>query len=153
MTQEQIATKPNLKKRILAGLIDYSLMFGIALVMFLYFGEKTENGYELKGFPAFFIFLIWFGYMVGFEVKFGGTLGNQMFDLRVISIKDSKTMCLTLGQSFVRHLFDILDFWFFGLLGILLIKNSTYNQRLGDLCAKTIVIDTKDSEQFYKRFT
>ncbi|MDQ1164746.1 RDD family protein [Flavobacterium sp. SORGH_AS_0622] len=153
MTSEQIATKPNLKKRILAGLIDYSLMFGVVLVMFLYFGEKTKNGYELQGFPAFFNFLIWFGYMVGFEVKFGATLGNQMFDLQVISIKDSKTTSLTLGQSFVRHLFDILDFWFFGLLGILLIKNSTYNQRLGDLCAKTIVIDTKDSEQFYKRFT
>ncbi|MCV2487368.1 RDD family protein [Flavobacterium sp. SH_e] len=152
MTPEKIATKPNLKKRTLAGLIDYSLMFGAALVMFLYFGEKTENGYELKGFPALFNLLIWFGYMVGFEVKFGATLGNQIFDLQVISIKDSKTTSLTLGQSFVRHLFDIFDLWFFGLLGIVLIKNTKYNQRLGDLCANTIVVDTKDSEQFYKRF-
>lgn len=152
MTSEQIATKPNLKKRMLAGLIDYSLMFGVALVMFLYFGEKTENGYELHDFPALFNFLIWFGYMVGFEVKFGGTLGNQLFDLQVVSIKDSKTTSLTLGQSFVRHLFDIFDLWFFGLLGIVLIKNTKYNQRLGDLCANTIVVDTKDNEQFYKRF-
>lgn len=146
MTSEQIATKPNLKKRILAGLIDYSLMFGVTIVMFLYFGEKTENGYALNGFPALINWIIWFGYMVGFEIKFGATLGNQLFDLQVISIKDNKTTSLTLGQSFVRHLFDILDLWLFGLLGILLIKNTTYNQRFGDLCAKTIVIDTKDAE-------
>ncbi|MHC0445785.1 RDD family protein [Flavobacterium sp. 3-218] len=152
MTPEQIATKPNLKKRILAGLIDYSIILGVTLVMFLYFGKKTETGYELQDFPALLNWLIWFGYMVGFEVKFGATLGNQVFDLRVISIKDSKTTSLTIGQSFLRHLFDILDLWFFGLLGILLIKNTKYNQRLGDLCANTIVVDTKDSEQFYKRF-
>ncbi|MEN2413056.1 RDD family protein [Flavobacterium mesophilum] len=152
MTSEQITTKPNLKKRILAGLVDYTLLIGVTIVMFIYFGEKTENGYALNGFPALVNFLIWFGYTVGFEVKFGGTLGNQMFDLKVISIRNQGTTSLTLGQSFVRHLFDILDLWPFGILGLLLIKNTKYNQRLGDLCANTIVIDTKDSEQFYKRF-
>ncbi|MHC0443594.1 RDD family protein, partial [Flavobacterium sp. 3-210] len=69
MTPEQIATKPNLKKRILAGLIDYSIILGVTLVMFLYFGKKTETGYELQDFPALLNWLIWFGYMVGFEVK------------------------------------------------------------------------------------
>lgn len=152
MTQEKIATKPNLKKRIGAGLIDYSLMFGMSLVMFIYFGEKTSNGYELKGFPALTTSLIWCFYMIGFELKFGGTLGNLMFDLQVVSIKDNTTTSLTFGQSFKRHLLDILDIWFIGLLGILLIKNTKYNQRLGDIWAKTIVIDSKDTAQFYKRF-
>lgn len=153
MTPEQIATKPNLRKRIFAGLIDYTLLIGVTIVLFIYFGKKIENGYQLNGFPALVNALIWFGYLIGFEVKFGGTLGNLMFDLQVLSIKDSKTTSLTLWQSFKRHMFDILDLWFFGFLGIILIKNTQYNQRLGDLLAKTIVIDTKDSEQFYKRFT
>ncbi|TCN57552.1 RDD family protein [Flavobacterium circumlabens] len=152
MNQEKIATKPNLKKRIGAGLIDYSLMFGMTLVMFLYFGEKTSTGYGLHGFPALANTLMWCAYMIGFELKFGGTLGNLVFDLQVISIKDSNTTSLTLGQSFKRHLLDMLDLWFFGLLGILLIKNTKYNQRLGDIWAKTIVIDSKDSTQFCKRF-
>lgn len=152
MNQEKIATKPNLKKRIGAGLIDYSLMFGMTLVMFLYFGEKTSTGYGLHGFPALANTLMWCAYMIGFELKFGGTLGNLVFDLQVISIKDSDTTSLTLGQSFKRHLLDMLDLWFFGLLGILLIKNTKYNQRLGDIWAKTIVIDSKDSTQFCKRF-
>ncbi|WP_433780712.1 RDD family protein [Flavobacterium anhuiense] len=107
---------------------------------------------HITGFPAFLNLLIWFGYMVGFEAKYGGTLGNLVFDLQVVSIKDSNSTSLTLGQSFIRHFFDFLDLSFFGLLGVLLIKNTQYNQRLGDLCAQTIVIDTKDSEQFYKRF-
>ena len=152
MNSEKIATKPNLLKRISAGLIDYGLLLGITIIMFIYFGDKTQNGYQLSGFPAFINIVIWFTYLLGFEVKFGGTLGNLMFDLQVVSIKDNRSTGLTLGQSFIRHFFDILDLWFFGLLGILLIKNTQYNQRLGDLCAKTIVIDTKDHEQFYKRF-
>lgn len=152
MNQEKIATKPNLKKRIGAGLIDYSLMFGMTLVMFLYFGEKTSTGYGLHGFPALANTLMWCAYMIGFELKFGGTLGNLVFDLQVVSIKDSNTTGLTFGQSFKRHLLDMLDLWFFGLLGILLIKNTKYNQRLGDIWAKTIVIDSKDSTQFCKRF-
>jgi len=152
MEKGKIATKPNLRKRIFAGLIDYTLMFGMSFVLFLYFGEKTSNGYRLTGFPALTNLLIWCFYMIGFELKFGGTLGNLMFDLKVISIRDNNTTSLTFGQSFKRHLVDLLDLWFFGIIGILLIKNTKYNQRLGDLWAKTIVIDSKDSHQFYKRF-
>lgn len=152
MEQEKISTKSNLRKRIFAGLIDYLLLFGMAIVMFIYFGEQTSNGYELKGFPAFITSLIWGAYLIGFELKFGGTLGNLVFDLQVVSIRDNTTTSLTFGQSFKRHLLDILDLWFFGLLGILLIKNTKYNQRLGDIWAKTIVLDTKDSTQFCKRF-
>lgn len=152
MEEEKIATKPNLRKRIFAGLIDYSLMFGMSVVMFIYFGEETSTGYKLEGFPALTTSLIWCFYMIGFELKFGGTLGNLVFDLQVVSIRDNSTSSLTFGQSFKRHLVDLLDIWFFGLLGILLIKNTKYNQRLGDLWAKTIVIDSTDDQQFYKRF-
>ncbi|MDL2141808.1 RDD family protein [Flavobacterium tructae] len=152
MQQEKIATKPNLKKRILAGIIDYVLMFGMLYIMFVYFGNRTSTGYELHGLPLLITILIWCCYMIGFELKFDGTLGNLMFDLKVVSIKDPNSTSLTFGQSFKRHLLDLLDIWFFGLLGILLIKNTKYNQRLGDLWAKTIVIDAKDNEQFYKRF-
>ena len=152
MEQEKIATKPNLTKRIAAGFIDYLLMFGIALVMLIYFGRQTETGYALEGFPALVTSLIWCFYFIGSELKFGGSLGNLMFDLKVVSIRDNSITGLTFGQSFKRHFFDLLDMWFFGLIGILLIKNTKYNQRLGDVWAKTIVIDTKDNNQFCKRF-
>ncbi|MTH13992.1 RDD family protein [Flavobacterium sp. LC2016-01] len=151
MNQEKIVTKPNLRKRMLAGLVDYTLLIGMTTVMFIYFGKKIDNGYQLNGFPAFLNALIWFGYLVGFELKFGGTLGNLMFDLQVVSIRDNDNSSITIGQSFKRHLLDMFDIWFFGIFGILLIKNTKYNQRLGDIWAHTIVIDTKDEEQFCKR--
>ncbi len=50
----------------------------------------------------------------------------------------------TFGQSFKRHLLDPIDMFFFGLIGILTIKNSVKNQRLGDMWAKTIVMKTSD---------
>ena len=126
-------------------------MFGIFYVMCLYFGIETENGYKLEGFSFFAVILIWLSYMVGLELTYGGTLGNLMFDLKVISIHPKKTY-LTFDQSIKRHLLDVLEMWPFGLIGILLIKNTRHNQRLGDIWAKTIVIDTKDDSQFYKRF-
>jgi uncharacterized RDD family membrane protein YckC len=151
MRNENISTKTNLWKRIFAGIIDYSLMFGILYVMCLYFGEETENGYKLDGFPCIVLILIWLSYMIGLELSFGGTFGNLIFNLKIISIHPNKTS-LTFDQSIKRHLFDVLEMWPLGILGILLIKNTKHNQRLGDIWAKTIVIDTKDENQFYKRF-
>lgn len=151
MTNENISTKTNLWKRMFAGLIDYFLMFGMFYVICLYFGKYNGHGYELGGFSSLSVILIWLLYMIGLELSFGGTFGNLIFNLKVISIHPKKTS-LTFDQSFKRHLFDILEMWPFGLIGILLIKNTKYNQRLGDIWAKTIVIDIKDDNQFYKRF-
>ena len=152
MENQNISTKPNLWKRMFAGLIDYTFMFGILYTLCLYFGEPTEDGgYTLNGLPGLSMIIIWFIYMIGFELKCGGTLGNLIFDLKVVSIKSNNAQ-ISFGQSFKRHFVDMIDIWPFGLFGIILIKNTKYNQRLGDLWAKTIVIDTKDSEQFYKRF-
>ena len=47
-----------------------------------------------------------------------------------------------------RHLLDPIDLLFYGIPAIITIKNTEKHQRLGDLWAKTIVIDTMDAEQF-----
>ena len=74
----------------------------------------------------------------------GNTLGNYLQKLKVVSIQESKKD-INFGQALKRHLVDMLDVWFF--LGIILFKNTKYNQRLGDLWAKTIVIDKTDPKQ------
>jgi len=147
MTDRTISTKPNLKKRIYAGLIDYSAIFGLMFILFYFFGEPNdEGGYSLHGLPAFGLMLFWFLWTIGAEQFYGVTLGNYLQKLRVISIRGNQTD-LTFGQSFKRHLVDMIDFWPFGVFGILFIKNTKYNQRLGDLWAKTIVLDTTDLSQ------
>jgi hypothetical protein len=48
---------------------------------------------------------------------------------------------ISFGQALKRHLVDMIDFFFFGIPAFITIKNTPDHQRLGDLLAKTIVID------------
>jgi uncharacterized RDD family membrane protein YckC len=74
------------------------------------------------------------------EQFFGQTLGNAIVNLKPVGIQTNQKPTLT--QSFKRHLVAPIDlFVLFGLVGYLTIKNTDKNQRLGDLWAKTIVID------------
>ena len=47
---------------------------------------------------------------------------------------------VTFKQSFLRHLVDPIDMFFFGIVAIIIIKNSKESQRLGDLLGQTKVI-------------
>lgn len=84
---------------------------------------------------------------IGIEQLMDETLGNSLFYLKSISIKENSysnfkdsNLKPTFEQSFKRHLLDPINMFFFGLNGILTIKNSEKNQRLGDMWAKTIVM-------------
>jgi uncharacterized RDD family membrane protein YckC len=133
-------TKPNLLRRILAGIIDYGIVFGITYFLILIIGEPNENGVmEINGAPVFIPIFFWLFFTVGLESEFGGTIGNKIAGLKVISISRNGPE-LTFQESFKRHFLDLIDMSFFGIPGIITIKNTTLNQRLGDLWAKTIVV-------------
>jgi len=88
---------------------------------------------------------------VGLEQFFGATLGNGIVGLMPKSIKKESDeqnwqnfmSKPTFGQSLKRHLLDPIDMIFFGLVGIITIKNSEFNQRLGDMWAKTVVVKSE----------
>ena len=137
---DQIQTEPNIGKRIAAGLIDYIIIYAFFFIVAYAIGEPTEDGYQLNGLKAFIPVIFWAIMTVGLEQLFGATLGNSLVGLKPISIlensdgqtfksNDSKP---TFGQSFKRHLLDPIDMFLFGLVGIITIKNSEKNQRLGD---------------------
>ncbi|MCZ4409464.1 RDD family protein [Cryomorphaceae bacterium 1068] len=142
-----LLTKPNLGKRFVAGLIDYGLIVLYFILMIYLFGEPNDDGgHSVNGWPAFSILVVWFLLTVGLEQFTGSTLGNKSQRL-IVKPKMGLHKNLTFGQSFKRHLLDMIDLWPFGLIGILTIKNTEHNQRLGDLWAKTIVLDVTDPEQ------
>lgn len=146
-----LKTKPNLGKRLIAGIIDYLLILIYFLLMIFLFGKPNdEGGYSVDGFPAFSIMWVWFFLTIGLEQITGYTLGNWSQDLKVVPKADPRKP-LSFGQSLKRHLLDFIDLWPFGIVGILTIKNTEYNQRLGDLWAKTVVLDKTDSEQGLKQ--
>jgi len=137
--------KPNLKKRILAMLVDFTMNMLVFIVYLKYFGETDSEGVtKLEGWRSLPLFVFGFCYFIGAETLWGATIGHKLFDLKVISL-DRKD--IRFSQALKRRLLDIIDLFFYGIPAFITIKNTDKHQRLGDLWAKTIVIDTKDPEQ------
>lgn len=138
---KEIKTIPNLKKRFLSALIDYSIVFGFFHAYVRTFGIETVDGsYEVTGFPALIPVVFWFLYIVLLEVFYGATIGNSIVGLKLVSLTNQNGE-LSFSQSIKRHLLDPIDMFPFGLIGIITISNTEKNQRLGDLWAKTVVIN------------
>jgi uncharacterized RDD family membrane protein YckC len=140
---QRITTKPNIGNRILAGCIDYLIIYGATFILFFAIGElNNEGSYEVNGAPALIPMVFWLIMTVGLESGLGGTIGNSLVGLKAIPASGINRK-LTFGESLKRHLLDPIDMFFFGLVGIITIKNTDKNQRVGDIWAKTIVVPMK----------
>ena len=132
-------TEKHLIRRIFAGIIDYSIVLTLTYIYILIFGEKNDTGeYSVNGLKTIPIFIFWFIYFCIIETALNATFGNFLLKLKPVDLKTEKN--ITLKQSFLRHLMDPIDMFFFGLVAIIIIKNSQESQRLGDLLAKTKVL-------------
>ena len=141
--KSKIKTEPNTILRFIAGLIDYVIVFFGTLFLIYFLGDETEDGgLALTGLFSYLPILFWLIITVGIEISLGSTLGNSLVGLKPIP-KNGTNRKLTFGESFKRHLLDPIDMFFFGLVGIITIKNTDLNQRVGDLWAKTIVVPIK----------
>jgi uncharacterized RDD family membrane protein YckC len=139
--------KTNLKKKIIATLLDYALVLIPTYMYIMYFGvDNNEGGKTVSGLLALPLPTFWFIYFVVVEAMYGATLAHQAFYLKVVTLNRKE---IGFSQALKRHLLDPIDILFWGIPGIIAIKNTDKHQRLGDLWAKTIVVDTKDPEQYY----
>ncbi|MGO4773736.1 RDD family protein [Flavobacterium sp. W22_SRS_FK3] len=137
-------SKTNLGKRFLAGLIDYSIICTFFYCFVYCFGHPNdEGGYTVDGLLALVPVLFWFVFTVLLEVLFEATLGNSIMGLKPKSLINNNGE-LTFIQLLKRHLLDPIDMFMFGLIGIITIKNTEINQRLGDIWAKTIVTENNN---------
>lgn len=142
-----LKTKTNLKKRIIATLLDYALfLISMYLYIMLVGHDNEEGGKTVNGLLALPIPIVWFIYFVVIEACYSATLAHQGLYLKVLTV-DRKEIEWT--QALKRHLLDPIDILFYGIPAIIAIRNSDKHQRLGDMWAKTIVVDTKDKEQFF----
>ena len=136
--------EPFVGRRILAGFIDYFIIYTLFFLFIYAFGEPNVDGeYSVNGPLAFVPILFWGLATIGIEQWIGATLGNLIVGLKPVSINGLDDE-LSIGQSFIRHILDPIDMFFFGLVGILSIKNSDRNQRVGDMAAKTIVVKSSN---------
>ena len=82
-----------------------------------------------------------FGVMVAYYTVFEGILGftpgKLMAQIRVVQSDGSP---VGLPRAFLRNLLRIIDIQFFYLLGAFLVWKTPWQQRCGDLVAKTLVV-------------
>ena len=150
-TINQFKYKTNLKKRIIATLVDYTIIILFTYGYLQLFGHDTATGgKEVNGISALPIPIIWFLYFVVVEACYGATFAHKEMYLKVLTV-DRKEIEWT--QALKRHLLDPVDILLYGIPAIISIKNSDKHQRLGDMWAKTIVVDTKDAEQYFIKDT
>jgi len=133
-----------LGNRILASLIDY-IAIGCFFWLFVHmYGEpNATGGYTVNGIKALVPIGFWFIYLIVIESLFNATMGHFILGLKVVKTDGER---IDFIASLKRHLADPFDFFFFGVVGIILIKNTVLNQRLGDIWAKTIVITDKEEK-------
>ena len=132
--------------RILATIIDYGFYLLLFTSYVLYFGHKnSEGGETVEGLAALPLPLFWFLYFIIFESLFDATPGHLLLHLKVLTIERKR---ISFGQAFKRHIMDFFDVFFYGIPAIIAIRNTEKHQRIGDLWAKTIVVDTTDTEQY-----
>jgi uncharacterized RDD family membrane protein YckC len=134
-------------KRYIACFIDYFIYFTMIGLGNPIWGDRHVNidgsiSWELKGLPGFIAIVIPWLFFFPFIESFnsGQTIGKALFRIKNVRDDFSKP---SFGSSFIKHMFDPIDFLpFFGILGLLVTTSNKYKQRIGDLVAKTVVIDS-----------
>ena len=127
---------------ILDTLIVVSPMFFVGMLLGERYVTLTPRGYEVVGGPAVLAILfgvaIWFSYFWAAEGLFGTTVGKFLIAIRV---QDDKGRELSVGQSYIRTLLRFIDGIGFYFVSLLIAVASEKRQRLGDMAAKTLVVE------------
>ncbi len=139
-----VHTKPYLKLRIIATLIDYTLFFALYYVLLYTMGEDQGNGkYVVYGWPVLLIPIFWTIYFVVTESTNQATPGHDICKLKVYKTNGQKP---GFTDAFKRRVCDPIDIFIYGLPALICILKTPKHQRLGDLFADTVVVKASDIE-------
>lgn len=131
----------NLGKRILGGVVDVIVLVVFMFVYVKLLGAKIDstNTYHVQGGLAWLMYLIMLLYFIVLEKITGKTIGKYIAKTKVVS-QDGRLV--SWWQSVVRSLMRIVEILlFFYIVSIIVIFSSDKNQRLGDMVARTYVIN------------
>lgn len=137
MIEYKLATR---RERFVAFLVDATIGFLLFLTFYYFWGDKSDSSeISVTGLPAFVLFLLNFLIWPVLEGFNGQTIGKKLVGLKVVNdnFKD-----ISMGQAFIRFFVGIIDFNCL-LIGLFISLGNKNKKRLGDIAAKTIVIDVK----------
>lgn len=134
-------------RRLKACIVDYAICFTLVGLGIYIWGDRHVNidgsvSWEMHGLPGLITFFIpWLFFFPAIEsFNSGQTIGKALFRIKTVQDGFSK---VSFSGSLIKHMFDPIDFMpVFGILGMLVTTRNKYKQRIGDLVAKTVVIDS-----------
>lgn len=142
--QQQVAT---LTQRILAYIIDLLIIIAYVIIYMFIAGASGLDNFESWAFSLSF-FLPIFLYHLLFEIfNNGQSLGKKALRIRVVCLDGSPAK---LSNYLIRWLIRPVDFLFSGSIAIVFILITGKGQRLGDVAAKTTVINEVRKTGFTK---
>ena len=125
-------------KRVLGAIIDMIILIIVMIIFSFLFGTAEGSSFAVSGFPAFIMYLLMFAYFVVLEAVSGKTIGKYIVKAKVVNESGGQ---ISWGASIVRNLLRIIDGFFFYLVGFIIALATKENQRLGDIVAKTYVVN------------
>lgn len=131
----------NIYKRIFAVIFDHLLINAALLAIYLKLFSFPSEDIKLENNTLIIFILITFAYFIVFESLFGWTLGKKIFKLTLVSEKGNRP---SISSVIIRNLLRPIDFTAFYLLGFIFVTYTKNSQRVGDLLAKTVVVESLD---------
>lgn len=121
-----------LDKRLPSALIDVVILFFAQMVLGLVGGVLG-----MKNMTSSIAPLLSLAYFIYMEGTTGQTIGKKTMKIKVVR-EDGKPM--DYQTAAIRNIVGIVDYFFVGIIGIILIASDAKRQRLGDKIAKTVVV-------------
>jgi len=124
---------PSVSMRGFAWAIDIVVSFLLALVVSVIVGVFSDP------LGAILFLTIFIGYYIISEARWGRTVGKRLVGIRVVNINGKP---ISTYAAIIRNTIKLIgaSSLLLILVGVVLIADSRYDQRLGDRLAKTLVI-------------
>ena len=147
------STTASLAERCIACLLDTALLLAVFVVIdtWVFLRWSVPGTAELTFTMASLLIcvslnaVIWLSYLWLLEATFGATLGKAMVGIRVQWKIHGYHPRGALAASAIRNLLRIIDGLGFYLIGFIVANCSRLRQRLGDMCAGTVVVASGQS--------
>lgn len=130
-------------RRVGGGLCDLIVLFILITICSLSgLGDasvsNTRFSASMSGWPFLILLLLYWLGLAYMEYKTGKTPGKYIAKTKVLSERYEK---ITFYQALLRNIFRLIDGIGLFIVGVIIILCTQENQRLGDLVAKTYVVE------------
>ena len=128
-------------RRLIAWIIDFMIMLSYFWIVDLVLSRLVGRGWSSYGWLVVLYSLPTLFYHLVMEISLNGqSIGKKAMSIKVITLEGGQP---SLSQYLIRWVFRLFDIGLFFIPGFFSVILSNRSQRVGDMVAGTIIIDTK----------